>query len=101
MISVDNATNSTTNRQTYPITAGTVTLTIKENKDDADAVAILHVDADVATYGAAGIAYWSLTPTQTEIDVGTYYIDIAWYDGTDEYIVYDGTVKVRERVSDV
>jgi hypothetical protein len=63
--------------------------------------AILKVDADVSTYGAAGIAYWALTPAQTDIDVGTYYIDIAWYDGSNEYIVYDGTVKVLERVSDL
>jgi len=83
------------------ITADTVTLTLKENKSDLDTAAILQEDADVSTYGGIGIAYWALTPTQTDLDVGTYYIDIAWYDGSNEYIVYDGTVKVLERVSDV
>lgn len=83
------------------ITGDTVTLLMKENKSDSDAAAILDSDADVATYGSAGIAYWDLTPTDTDIDVGTYYIDITWYDGTKEHIVYDGSVKVKERVSDV
>ena len=83
------------------ITADTVTLTIKENRSDADGSAVLQVDADVATYGAAGTAYWNLTPAQTAITVGTYYMDIVWYDGTKEHIVYDKSIKVIDRVSDV
>jgi len=84
------------------ITADTVTLTMKENKSDADSSAVLQENADVATYGVAGTAYWNLTPAKTEVlEVGTYYVDILWLDGTDEHIVYDGTVKVMERVSDI
>lgn len=83
------------------ITADTVTLIMKESKSDADASAVLDVDADVATYGASGTAYWNLTPAETDIDAGTYYVDITWYDGTKEHIVYNSTVKVKERVSDV
>lgn len=82
------------------ITSDTVKLTLKEEKSDADASAVLQVDADVATYGAAGTAYWNLTPAQTAITVGTYYMDIVWYDGTKEHVVYDKSIKVIERVSD-
>ena len=83
------------------ITSDTVTMTLKSNKSDADSSAVLQVDANVATYGASGIAYWNLTPAQTDITADNYFIDIAWYDGTDEFIVYDGTVNIIERVSDV
>ena len=83
------------------ITADTVTLTMKEDKSDADSSAVLQVDADVSTYGAAGTAYWNLTPAQTALTVGTYYMDIVWYDGTKEHIVYDKSIKVLDRVSDV
>ena len=83
------------------IASDTVTLTIKSNKSDADGSAILQVDADVTTYGASGTAYWNLTPVQTAITVGTYYMDIVWYDGTKEHIVYDKSIKVMERVSDL
>ena len=83
------------------ITADTVTLTIKEDKSDADSSAVLQEDADISTYGAAGTAYWNLTPAQTAIAVGTYYMDIVWYDGTKEHIVYDKSIKVMERVSDL
>jgi len=83
------------------ITSDTVTLTIKENKSDADAAAVLQDDADVVTYGVTGTAYWNLTPAQTDIDSGTYYVDIVWYDGAKEHVVYDGTITIMERVSDV
>jgi len=82
------------------ITSDTVTLIVKENKSDADASAVLDEDADVSTYGASGTAYWNLTPAQTDITPGTYYVDITWYDGTKEHIVYNSTIKVKERVSD-
>ena len=83
------------------ITGDTVTMTIKEYKSDPDTGAVLQVDADVASYGASGIASWKLTATQTDIDTGNYYIDAVWYDGTDEFVVYNGTVNIIERVSDV
>lgn len=83
------------------ITTDTVTMIIKENKSDADSSAILDEDADVVTYGASGIAYWKLTPAQTDITPGSYFIDIVWYDGTDEHVVYDRAIKVKERVSDL
>jgi len=83
------------------ITSDTVTLTIKSNKSDADSSAVLQEDADVSTYGASGTAYWNLTPTQTALAVGTYYLDIVWYDGTKEHIVYDKAIRVLERTSDV
>jgi len=84
------------------ITADTVTLTIKSSKSDADGAAILQQNADVATYGATGTAYWNLEPATTEaLTVGSYYIDIVWYDGTKEHVVYDRTINVKERVSDI
>lgn len=83
------------------ITSDTVTLTMKANKSDADTAAVLQEDADVISYGINGTAYWNLTPAQTDIDTGTYYIDIVWYDGTKEHVVYDKTIKIMERVSDV
>lgn len=83
------------------ITADTVTLIIKSEKSDADTSAVLEKDADVSSYGASGIAYFDLAPADTDISPGSYYIDITWYDGTDEHIVYDGRVTVKERVSDV
>lgn len=84
------------------ITGDIVTLTMKENKADADASAILQENADVATYGATGTAYWDLTPAKTEvIAVGSYFMDIVWYDGSKEHVVYDKAVKVKERVSDI
>lgn len=83
------------------ITADTVTLTIKTAKGDADAAAELQEDADVTTYGGAGIAYWNLTPAQTAIAIGSYFVDIVWYDDSKEHIVYDKAIKIKERVSDL
>ena len=83
------------------IATDTVTLTIKEDKSDADAAAVLQANADVTTYGGDGIAYWNLTPVQMAITPGVYYIDVVWYDGTKEHVVYDGTVKIKTRVSDL
>ena len=82
------------------IASDTVTLTIKESRSDADAAALLQEDADVATYGATGTAYWNLTPAQTAITPGSYYIDIVWYDGSKEHVVYDHSVEIYTRVSD-
>jgi len=82
------------------ITGDTVTLTVKENISDADSSAVLQEDADVTTYGAAGTAYWELTTTMTDIDPGTYYLDIVWYDGTMEHVVYSRAINVLERISD-
>jgi len=88
------------NGVTQNVTSDTVTLVIKSTKTDADASALLKTDADVSTYGSAGYAYFDLSPTDTDIAPGSYPIDITWYDGSQEFIVYDDTVTIKERVSD-
>ena len=83
------------------ITSDTVTLMFKDNVGDSDAEAALNEDADVATYGSAGVAYWKLAPAETDITIDTYHVDIVWYTGTDEYVIYNGSIRVKERISDI
>lgn len=83
------------------ITGDTVTLRLKEAKADTDASAKLSKAADVASEGASGIANFALDTSDTDITPGTYYVDIEWVlAGGDEYVVYDDTLEVEDRVSD-
>lgn len=87
---------------TSDITADTVTLTIKAQFGDSDADALLTKDADVATSGANGIAIFTLTPADTDIEVGNYPYDVIWYRSTgEEYELETETVIIKKRVSDV
>ena len=84
------------------ISGDVVTLTMKTNKNDADAAAILQETADVATDGANGNAIFELTPAVTNIVVGDYSADVKWELATgEEYILLEQGLRVRERVSDV
>lgn len=83
------------------ITSDTVTFRMKEEHSDTDAQAVLTKTADVASQGASGIALFVLTASDTEnLEVRNYLCDIVWNDGTDEYVAFDGTIEVKERVSD-
>ncbi|MCK5604547.1 hypothetical protein KAR91_21845 [Candidatus Pacearchaeota archaeon] len=88
--------------QVPDITADTVTLTIKENKDDADAASgVIQEDADVSTGG--GVAIFVLTATQTDITPKEYFYDVVWTTvaGAVKVLdVGDDTFKILERISD-
>lgn len=79
----------------------TVTFRMKTARDVADGFATLEKVADVATDGATGIARFTLSPSDTKnIDEATYVCDVEWVtSGGDEYIAYDGSITVKERVS--
>ena len=82
------------------ITSDAVKLTIKQYKSDSDANAKLVKNADVSG-GTSGVATFTLTDGDTEIDKGIYYYDIVWYPSSGgEYVVNNGYVEVMERVSD-
>lgn len=84
------------------ISLDTVTLTIKCEKSDLDTAAVLQVDADVETLGDEGIALFEFDEEDTaDIPPGQYYIDIQWFDGVDEYVVYDDEIRILQRISDV
>lgn len=84
------------------ITLDTVTVRLKSSKSDADASAVLSVNADVATQGASGVAIFDWDGDGTDITPGKYYLDIEWVLASGkEYIVYNDTIKALERVSDV
>jgi len=84
------------------ITGDTVTFRMKENKDDADSAAVLSKGADVTTRGANGYADFELLPTDTDaITPENYFCDIEWVlSGGQEFVAFDGTIEVFERVSD-
>ncbi len=68
------------------IRADTVEWFVKKNRYDADADAILTVEADVTTSGLSGIALFDLAPADTDIDVTGYFAYFKWTHGTDVYI---------------
>lgn len=83
------------------ITGDTVTFRMKSNKDDTDASAVLSKAADVSTQGASGYALFALDVSDTDITPDTYFCDIEWVlAGGEEFIAYDNTIEVKERVSD-
>jgi len=84
------------------ITSDTVTVTIKTNKSDTDANALLQKDADVATQGADGVAMFHLTPTNTKsLTAVKVYLDVKWVQADeDQYVIHDQDLNILERVSD-
>lgn len=79
-----------------------VTLIVKINIDDADASAVLEVDADVSTSGDEGIALFNLSKTDTDFAPGSYFYDVIWYLLTgEEYPLDVGVLEIVARVSDV
>ena len=85
------------------VTSDTLTFRMKSNESDTDLQAILTKVAEVASQGASGIGIFNLTPGDTSVltEGTTYFYDIVWLDGTNEYIANDGTVLAKKRVSDI
>lgn len=89
-------------KATKDISADTITLILKADKNDTDANAVLSFDADVATAGATGKAIFDLTPADTDLVPGQYYYEITWYpDAGGEYVLDQGQIRARSRVTDV
>ncbi|MBN2490858.1 MAG: hypothetical protein JXQ29_08420 [Planctomycetes bacterium] len=83
------------------ISTDTLTWRIKRYRDDADASALLEIDADVATEGNVGIAHFQADPADTQLDPGTYWTDIEWQRAAGEnYVVVSHQMKILARVSD-
>lgn len=81
------------------ISADTMTLRIKRRKTDTDADAL--VSKAAGSMLATGIATFSLLPTDTDIEPGSYYVDIEWVTNAGAiYVVYDKEIRVLERGSD-
>jgi hypothetical protein len=79
------------------ITADTVTLRLFDQRTRA---LVLQYNADVTTNGAAGVALFTLTPAQTNIPAGAYYVDIVWYRSDGKvYLPVRDTVTVYDRLS--
>ena len=83
------------------ISSDTVTLFLKQSKNDTDANVILEEDADVTTSGATGIAIFSIDTTESDIAVGSYYYEILWItSASKEFVIDQGIVNVKNRISD-
>lgn len=84
------------------ITSDTVKIIVKQNVDDSDSNAVIDKNADVTTEGANGVAKFSLTPLDTNVNPGRYYLDIQWQRANgEEYILLKQKINLLERVSDV
>lgn len=86
--------------QVPDITGDTVTMTVKDSKDDVDP-GVIREDADVSTGG--GVAIFVLSATDTDITPKEYYYDIVWTTAAGAVSVLDvgdDTFKILERVSD-
>ncbi len=84
------------------ISGDTVTLTAKSDKSDADP-GVLQTTADVAAYGAFGVAVFTLTPVQTNLAPGHYYMDVIWETAAGAVFplnVGSDMLMIIERVSD-
>jgi len=85
------------------ISGDVMTMTVKAHKDDDDP-GVAQETADVATDGANGVAIFTLSPDETDIDIGQYYFDVVWKPATGGIFVLDvdqETIRIIERVSDV
>lgn len=84
------------------IKADTLKFWVKKAKGDPNADAVISKEADVTTHGENGIALFELTPAETDVAPDKYFCGIEWQRANDdEYVVYDDTIKVLERVSDI
>ncbi len=84
------------------ISLDAITMFIKTDRDDTDANAVLSVAGDCATEGADGVCIFTLTPAQTTIDPGEYFIDFKWItSAAAEYILpLKDNIRALSRVSD-
>jgi hypothetical protein len=70
-----------------------VTMWLKRSGSESDAV--LTKNADVTTHGNVGTAIFTLSPTETAINAGTYHIKILWTrQNGDVHMLYDSPVLV-------
>lgn len=83
------------------ITLDTVSIIFKKKKDDTDAEAVLSKDADVTTKGSEGIAQFTLTSTETDLEVRNYYYEIRWITSTGRISILESdSVRVLDRIYD-
>lgn len=92
----------TLNGAAVDLTSDTLTFRIKADKDEVDGASLVEIQADVVTSGADGHALFSLAPADTSlVPPGSYYCDITWYRSSgEEYVVYDNSITIKDRVSD-
>ena len=86
------------NSQTPDISADAVWFYMKKKLSDANTAAILSSSADVATSGNAGTALFTLSPTQTTVTAANYVYELTWITGSEEYVIDQANVNVKERV---
>jgi hypothetical protein len=79
------------------ITADTVTLRLFDQRTRA---LVLQYNADVTTNGASGVALFTLTPAQTNLPAGAYYVDIVWYRSDGKiYLPVRDIIAIQDRQS--
>ena len=79
----------------------TVSIIFKESKSDSDENAVISSTANVSNNGIKGIAEFTLSPTDTDVNPRNYYYEIKWVTlGGDVYILDSDSVRILERVYD-
>jgi len=79
----------------------TATLTIKKNKEDADADALITKSVTAHTDAPNGITQFTIDPADTvNMDFCDYVFDIQLENGTDVRTVYVGHWEIQEKVKD-
>jgi hypothetical protein len=75
------------------ITTDEVKFYLKDNKEDSTYT--LTASADVTSSGSVGVAKFSLTDEQTNINAENYYYSIIWnLSNGDKYVLDSNTVKI-------
>ena len=86
---------------TQDVSSDTVSITFKNDINDADASAVIANNADVTTSGAAGRALFSLTAGSTNVPVKNYWYEVKWtLAGGDIYTIDRGQVIIQNKVYD-
>ena len=82
------------------ISADIVKISFKETLEDT--AVTLEKTGSVTISGSVGQAFFSLTPTDTAIDEGTYYYEIAWITSgsIEEYVLEQAQVSILTRVNE-
>jgi hypothetical protein len=90
----------TDNGEEQDLRDDTITLLIKKGKFDSTANAVLVKEANVTTYGEDSIAYWLLTPTDTDIPEGEYFFAISRVHSGNEYVPIEGKIRILHNLFD-
>ena len=88
----------TVDGDTPNITTDTVSMTMKRRMEDSQEDAVLDIEADVTTKGIEGIAIFSISPSEMTMRPGTYYYEIRWLTGEEDYPLRIGRIPVFDRV---